>query len=108
MMAAGTFVSPARIVREGVLVAFDGESMTLEEAYARGLDDLIDEDTVIEEVDGEEKPAEPEEDPSDDGEEKPAEPEEEAAEVDAEKQPAGETGAKKAPPSKKVTKRTGK
>ena len=33
----GAYVSPERVVRNGVLVAFEGEEMTTEEAAKRGL-----------------------------------------------------------------------
>lgn len=36
-MATGTFVSHKRVERDGVLVAFEGEEMTMEEAVKRGL-----------------------------------------------------------------------
>lgn len=34
---AGTYISPERVERDGRLVAFEGEVMTMDEAVARGL-----------------------------------------------------------------------
>ena len=36
-MANGTYTCPERVVRDGILVAFAGEVMTMDEAAARGL-----------------------------------------------------------------------
>lgn len=36
-MAAGTYTSPERVEREGRLVAYKGEEMTMDEAIQRGL-----------------------------------------------------------------------
>lgn len=33
----GTYTSPARVERDGMLVAFEGEVMTMDEAVSRGL-----------------------------------------------------------------------
>ena len=36
-MATGTYTSPKRVEREGRLIAFEGEVMTMDEAITRGL-----------------------------------------------------------------------
>ena len=36
-MATGTYTSPKRVERDGRLVAFEGETMTMDEAIFRGL-----------------------------------------------------------------------
>ncbi len=36
-MAEGTYTSPERVERDGRLVAFEGEVMTMDEAVSRGL-----------------------------------------------------------------------
>lgn len=36
-MAEGTYTSPERVERDGWLVAFEGEEMTMDEAVKRGL-----------------------------------------------------------------------
>lgn len=36
-MATGTYTSPKRVERNGRLVAFEGEEMTMDEAVQRGL-----------------------------------------------------------------------
>lgn len=36
-MAVGTYTSPKRVERDGRLVAFKGEAMTMDEAVSRGL-----------------------------------------------------------------------
>lgn len=38
-MVSGTYVSPERVERDGYLVAFEGERMTMDEAVSRGLVD---------------------------------------------------------------------
>ena len=37
MMAEGTYICPERVERDGWLVAFEGEEMTMDEAVKRGL-----------------------------------------------------------------------
>ena len=36
-MAEGTYICPERVERDGYLVAFEGEAMTMDEAVKRGL-----------------------------------------------------------------------
>lgn len=37
-MANGIYTAPARVVRDGLLVCFEGEKMTMDEAQRRGLE----------------------------------------------------------------------
>ena len=78
-MASGTYTSPERVIRDGRLVAFAGEVMTMDEAIARGL---------VDNGNGQEPEKEPEKEPEQETEKEP----EQEPEPAVKKQPARGAG----------------